>query len=266
MTKLIDSPEWNAVKQHHKEIAGKFCMKEAFIRDPNRFDKFSVTLGDLLFDYSKNLITEKTLPLLIALAERADLSNKTEAMFSGSIINTPEKRAVLHTALRNRSNKPVFFRGQDVMPEINNVLAKMRAFTEQVRSGEWKGFSGKAITDVVNIGIGGSDLGPKMVDTALSAYGMDTLKTHFVSNVDETDIVETLRHLNPETTLFLISSKTAYEFTLMSTSKRMPLICSSSAAFLMLESISFNPKARGPSGSPSAPKLKEFLSVRSGTS
>ena len=208
MTKLIDSPEWNAVKQHHKEIAGKFCMKEAFIRDPNRFDKFSVTLGDLLFDYSKNLITEKTLPLLIALAERADLSNKTEAMFSGSIINTTEKRAVLHTALRNRSNKPVFFRGQDVMPEINNVLAKMRAFTEQVRSGEWKGFSGKAITDVVNIGIGGSDLGPKMVDTALSAYGMDTLKTHFVSNVDETDIVETLRHLNPETTLFLISSKT----------------------------------------------------------
>ena len=178
------------------------------MRDPNRFDKYSVTLGDLLFDYSKNLITEKTLPLLIALAERADLSNKTEAMFSGSIINTTEKRAVLHTALRNRSNKPVFFRGQDVMPEINNVLAKMRAFTEQVRSGEWKGFSGKAITDVVNIGIGGSDLGPKMVDTALSAYGMDTLKTHFVSNVDETDIVETLRHLNPETTLFLISSKT----------------------------------------------------------
>ncbi|MEY4209699.1 MAG: hypothetical protein RLZ92_77 [Pseudomonadota bacterium] len=208
MTKLIDSPEWNAVKQHHKEIAGKFCMKEAFNNDPQRFDKFSVTYGDLLFDFSKNQITEETLPLLIELAKRADLTKKTEAMFTGSIINTTEKRAVLHTALRNRSNKPVYFRGEDVMPEINKVLARMRVFTEQVRSGEWKGFTGKAITDVVNIGIGGSDLGPKMVDTALAPYGMDSLKTHFVSNVDETDIVETLRHLNPETTLFLISSKT----------------------------------------------------------
>lgn len=208
MTKLINSPEWNAVKQHHKEIAGKFCMKEAFKNDPQRFEKFSVTYGDLLFDFSKNLITEQTLPLLIQLAKRADLSEKTEAMFTGSIINTTEKRAVLHTALRNRSNKPVYFRGEDVMPEINKVLARMRVFTEQVRSGEWKGFTGKAITDVVNIGIGGSDLGPKMVDTALASYGMDSLKTHFVSNVDETDIVETLRHLNPETTLFLISSKT----------------------------------------------------------
>ena len=208
MTKLINSPEWNAVKQHHKEIAGKFCMKEAFKNDPQRFDKFSVTYGDLLFDFSKNQITEETLPLLIELAKRADLSEKTEAMFTGSIINTTEKRAVLHTALRNRSNKPVYFRGEDVMPEINKVLARMRVFTEQVRSGEWKGFTGKAITDVVNIGIGGSDLGPKMVDTALASYGMDSLKTHFVSNVDETDIVETLRHLNPETTLFLISSKT----------------------------------------------------------
>lgn len=183
-------------------------MKEAFDKDARRFAKFSVTLDDLLFDYSKNLITEDTLPLLIKLANRAQLSEKTEAMFSGSIINTTEKRAVLHTALRNRSNKPVYFRGQDVMPEINKVLVKMRTFTEQVRSGGWTGYTGKAITDIVNIGIGGSDLGPKMVDTALKPYGKETLKAHFVSNVDQTDIVETLKPLNPETTLFLISSKT----------------------------------------------------------
>jgi len=202
MSKLINSAEWNAVKQHHREIAGKFCMKDAFDKDPQRFDKFSVTFGDLLFDFSKNLITEETLPLLIELASRAELSAKTEAMFSGSIINTTEKRAVLHTALRNRSNKPVLFRGKDVMPEINKVLAKMRVFTEQVRSGAWTGYTGKTITDIVNIGIGGSDLGPKMVDTALAPYGKDGLKAHFVSNVDQTDIVETLKPLNPETTLF----------------------------------------------------------------
>lgn len=183
-------------------------MKDAFDKDDQRFSKFSVTVNDLLFDYSKNLITEETLPLLIKLANRAKLQEATENMFSGSIINTTEKRAVLHTALRNRSNKPVYFRGQDVMPEINKVLAKMRVFTEQVRSGEWTGYTGKAITDIVNIGIGGSDLGPKMVDTALKPYGKSSLKAHFVSNVDDTDIVETLKPLNPETTLFLISSKT----------------------------------------------------------
>ena len=208
MSKLINSPEWLAVKQHHQEIAGKFCMKDAFEKDSQRFAKFSLNFGDLLFDYSKNLITEQTMLLLVNLAIRAQLSEKTEAMFSGSIINTTEKRAVLHTALRNRSNKPVYFRGEDVMPEINKVLNKMRGFTEQVRSGEWKGYTRKAITDIVNIGIGGSDLGPKMVDTALKPYGKETLKAHFVSNVDQTDIVETLKPLNPETTLFLISSKT----------------------------------------------------------
>ena len=208
MSKLIDSAEWNAVKQHHQDIVGKYCMKEAFAKDPLRFQKFSITFGDLLFDFSKNLISDQTLPLLIALANRADLRNKTEAMFSGSIINNTEKRAVLHTALRNRSNKPVYFCGQDVMPEINKVLEKMRDFTEQVRSGEWTGYTGKPITDIVNIGIGGSDMGPKMVDTALAPYGKEGLKAHFVSNVDQTDIVETLKPLNPETTLFLISSKT----------------------------------------------------------
>ena len=208
MSKLINSLEWNAVKQHHKEIAGKYCLKKAFDEGPQRFDNFSLNFGDLLFDYSKNLINDQTLPLLINLAKRAQLSDKTEAMFSGSIINTTEKRAVLHTALRNRSNKPVYFGGKDVMPEINKVLAKMRVFTEQVRSGQWTGYTGKVITDIVNIGIGGSDLGPKMVDTALKPYGKESLKAHFVSNVDQTDIVETLKPLNPETTLFLISSKT----------------------------------------------------------
>ena len=183
-------------------------MKDAFDTDDQRFNKFSIWFNDLLFDYSKNLINEQTMPLLINLANRAELRDKTEAMFSGSIINTTEKRAVLHTALRNRSNKPVYFRGQDVMPEINKVLARMRVFTEQVRSGEWTGYTGKAITDIVNIGIGGSDLGPKMVDTALAPYGKESLKVHFVSNVDQSDIVETLNPLNPETTLFLISSKT----------------------------------------------------------
>jgi glucose-6-phosphate isomerase len=208
MSKLINSAEWHAVKQHHQAIAGKYCMKEAFDNDKQRFNKFSIIYDDLLYDYSKNLINEQTMPLLINLAIRAELSEKTEAMFSGSIINTTEKRAVLHTALRNRSNEPVYFRGQDVMPEINKVLAKMRIFTEQVRSGAWKGYTGKVMTDIVNIGIGGSDLGPKMVDTALKAYGKETLKAHFVSNVDQVDIVETLKPLNPETTLFLISSKT----------------------------------------------------------
>ena len=183
-------------------------MKDAFDNDDQRFNKFSIWFNDLLFDYSKNLINEQTMPLLINLANRADLTSKTEAMFSGSIINTTEKRAVLHTALRNRSNKPVYFRGEDVMPEINQVLARMRVFSEQVRSGEWTGYTGKVITDIVNIGIGGSDLGPKMVDTALKPYGKEGLTVHFVSNVDQTDIVETLKPLNPETTLFLISSKT----------------------------------------------------------
>ena len=148
-------------------------MKDAFAKDDQRFAKFSINSEDILFDFSKNLINEETIPLLISLAERAQLREKTEAMFSGSIINTTEKRAVLHTALRNRSNKPVYFRGQDVMPEINKVLNKMRDFTELVRSGKWTGYTGKAVTDIVNIGIGGSDLGPKMVDTALKPYGKE---------------------------------------------------------------------------------------------
>jgi glucose-6-phosphate isomerase len=207
MSKLTNSVEWNAVKQHHKNIAANFSMKDAFISYKGRFNKFSLFFNDILFDYAKNLITEETIPLLIALADRSSLKQKTEDMFSGSIINTTEGRAVLHTALRNRSSKSVFVGDQDVMPQINRELAKMRIFSERVRSGEWKGYSGKSITDIVNIGIGGSDLGPKMVTTALKPYARPDLNIHFVSNVDQADIVTTLNKLDPETTLFLVASK-----------------------------------------------------------
>lgn len=207
MSKLSESPAWTALLQHYKELAN-MNLRQAFLDDSQRFTHFSHTLDDLLFDYSKNRINSQTLPLLIKLAEQVELKKNIDAMFSGEIINNTEERAVLHTALRNRSNTPVMVQGQDVMPDINKVLAKMREFCDQVHSGAWQGYSGKAITDVVNIGIGGSDLGPKMVSTALTPYAFDSLKVHFISNIDQADIVETLKPLNPETTLFLISSKT----------------------------------------------------------
>ncbi len=207
MSKLTNSVEWNAIKQHYKEIAANFSMKDAFNSDKERFNKFSQSFNDILFDYSKNLITEETISLLFALANQAGLKQQTEAMFTGAIINTTERRAVLHTALRNRSNKPVFVGNQDVMPQINRELEKMRVFSQRVRSGEWKGYTGKSMTDIVNIGIGGSDLGPKMVTTALKPYAHPDLNIHFVSNVDQADIITTLDKLAPETTLFLIASK-----------------------------------------------------------
>ena len=165
-------------------------------------------VGEILFDYSKNRITDKTMASTVDLAGMQAGLEQIEAMFSGEKINTTEERAVLHTALRNRSNDPVFVDGQDVMPQINRVLDRMRSFTEAVRSGEWKGYTGKAITDIVNIGIGGSDLGPKMVCEALKPYAKPDLQVHFVSNVDSTDLVETLKKINPETCLFLVASKT----------------------------------------------------------
>ncbi len=183
-------------------------MRDLFAADSARFDKFSLRFEDILFDYSKNRITEETVGLLLDLARQARLSDAIEAMFTGQKINVTEKRAVLHIALRNRSNRPIFVDGQDVMPEVNRVLGKMRAFSDAVRSGEWRGFTGKRITDVVNIGIGGSDLGPKMVVRALTPYVHPQMHFHFVSNVDGTDISETLARVNPETTLFLIASKT----------------------------------------------------------
>jgi glucose-6-phosphate isomerase len=183
-------------------------IRTLFADDPKRFEGFSLTLDDLLFDYSKNRITDKTLSLLIDLANQAKLAEQIAAMFGGEKINNTEERAVLHVALRNRSNRPIFVDGQDVMPQVNHVLGKMRAFSEAVRSGAWRGYTGKAITDVVNIGIGGSDLGPKMVTIALTPYTSPNLRSHFVSNVDGTDIAEVLKAVNPETTLFLIASKT----------------------------------------------------------
>jgi len=198
---------WKALTAHF-ESAQDMDMTELFAQDAARFDKFSTRFGDdLLVDYSKNLINEETLQHLFALAKETELQSAIEAMFSGEAINQTEGRAVLHTALRNRSNKPVMVDGEDVMPAVNAVLEKMKSFTDRVIGGEWKGYTGKAITDIVNIGIGGSDLGPYMVTEALAPY-KNHLNLHFVSNVDGTHIVETLKKVNPETTLFLIASKT----------------------------------------------------------
>ena len=198
---------WKELEKHFSENRN-MTIKDLFKADPNRFNNFSLKFNDdFLVDFSKNRITEDTLSLLIKLAEETDLKNAIEAMFTGEKINVTEDRAVLHTALRNQSDSPVLVDGQDVMPEVRKVLAKIKAFTEKVISGEWKGYTGKAITDVVNIGIGGSDLGPCMITMALTPYH-NHLKSHFVSNVDGTHIAETLKECDPETTLFLVASKT----------------------------------------------------------
>lgn len=207
MLKLVESPAWQALVEHQREIA-QLHMRDSFAADPARFERFSLQFDDILFDYSKNRITVRTMALLLDLARQSDLGQRIEAMFNGDKINTTEGRAVLHTTLRNRSNTAVYVDGQDVMPEVNRVLDKMREFSSAVRSGEWKGYTGKAITDIVNIGIGGSDLGPKMVCEALKPYARPDLQVHFVSNVDSSDLVETLKLVNPETVLFLVASKT----------------------------------------------------------
>ena len=204
---VSQTPAWQALAKHHDQVA-PLTMRHLFESDPQRFDKFSLRFGDILFDYSKNRVTAETMTLLLALAEQAGLGEKIKAMFSGQKINATEDRAVLHIALRNRSNRPIMVDGQDVMPEVNRVLSKMRTFSEAIRSGKWRGFSGKPISDVVNIGIGGSDLGPKMVTLALTPYTQAGLHSHFVSNIDSNDLAEVLKTLNPETTLFLIASKT----------------------------------------------------------
>ncbi|MGF1753067.1 glucose-6-phosphate isomerase [Vibrio makurazakiensis] len=198
---------WKALTEHF-ESAQDMDMKELFAQDAKRFESFSTRFGsDILVDYSKNLIDAETMQHLFALANETEVKSAIEAMFSGDAINKTEGRSVLHTALRNRSDKPVMVDGKDVMPAVNAVLAKMELFTHRIVSGEWKGYTGKEITDVVNIGIGGSDLGPYMVTEALTPY-KTRLNMHFVSNVDGTHIVETLKPLNPETTLFLVASKT----------------------------------------------------------
>lgn len=207
MSGLTELPAWRALEKHHQEMT-ETHMRDLFAQDPGRFERFSLRFDDILFDFSKNRISEKTMNLLIDLAQQANLSEAIEAMFGGKKINNTEQRAVLHVALRNRSNRPIHVDGSDVMPEVNGVLAQMRQFCDKVRSGTWRGFSGKPITHVVNIGIGGSDLGPKMVVKALTPYVHPGLKLHFVSNVDGSDIAETLKVAPPETTLFLVASKT----------------------------------------------------------
>ncbi len=206
MSKLKETPAWKALEAHYDKVKD-LHMRDLFAEDPERFSKFSLRYDDLLLDYSKNRITAETHELLLGLARENEVQARAQRMFAGEKINFTEQRAVLHTALRNRSNAPVLVDGEDVMPAVNEVLAHMRQFVESVRSGKWTGYTGKPITDVVNIGIGGSDLGPVMVTEALIPYA-GALQVHFVSNVDGSQIDDTLKHLDPQTTLFLVASKT----------------------------------------------------------
>jgi len=198
---------WKALGTHHQEVS-KLQLKDLFTADPDRFASFSLQMDDLLVDYSKNLITSETMELLHQLANEVKLKEAIESMFQGDVINETENRAVLHTALRNQSSDPVMVNGQDVMPDVKRVLHQMHKFSDAINSGSWKGFTGSPITDVVNIGIGGSDLGPLMVSEALKFYDIPNINLHFVSNVDGTHMMETLKPLSPESTLFIIASKT----------------------------------------------------------
>ncbi|MFH1782095.1 MAG: glucose-6-phosphate isomerase [Candidatus Omnitrophota bacterium] len=203
----LKTRSWGSLKKHFEKI-NFLNMKDLFCEDPGRFNKFSIKFDEILLDYSKNIITEDTLKLLIGLAEEVDLKDAIEKMFSGDRINETENRSVLHIALRNRSNTPIYVQCQDVMPEVNSVLSQMKEFSENIISGAWKGYAGEKIKNIVNIGIGGSDLGPVMVTEALKPYKKQGLDSYFVSNVDATHITETLNGLNPEDTLFIIASKT----------------------------------------------------------
>jgi glucose-6-phosphate isomerase len=198
---------WAKLKDHYNEIHNKH-MVDMFNEDPERADNFSIIFNEILIDYSKNRINAETKKLLIELAEEVDLKGAINSMFTGEKINLTERRAVLHVALRNRLNAPIYVDNQDVMPDINKVLDKMKSFSDEVISGKWKGYTGKQITDIVNIGIGGSALGPLMVTKALRPYKIPHINVHFVSNVDGSQIAETLSKIDPERTMFLISSKT----------------------------------------------------------
>jgi glucose-6-phosphate isomerase len=209
---LTSEPTWQQLQDFYDKNSSKLVIKDLFEQDPNRFKNFSLKLdtphdGDILLDYSKNRITSEVLKLLLALARARKLEEARDAMFAGQKINFTEDRAVLHTALRNRSNKPILVDGKDVTPDVNAVLEHMKQFTNSVLSGQWKGYTGKPITDVVNIGIGGSDLGPLMVTEALKAYGRG-LRLHFVSNIDGTHLAEVLKKVDAESVLFIIASKT----------------------------------------------------------
>lgn len=203
----VRTAAWKGLKAHFKVMKDR-QQKDLFIEDTDRFSRYSIRFEDILVDYSKNIITDETLRLLVELALEADVPAAVRKMFSGDLINETEGRAALHTALRNRSNTPVFLNNRDIMPEVNAVLGRMERFSSRIIDGHWKGYTGKAITDIVNIGIGGSDLGPVMVTEALRPYCKPHIRTHFVSNIDGTHIAETLKGLSPETTLFMIASKT----------------------------------------------------------
>jgi glucose-6-phosphate isomerase len=203
-----DTKAWQQLQEHYQTEIKGVHMRSLFAADPQRFSRYSLTLDDILFDYSKNIVSDKTLGLLRQLAEESKVKEAIEAMFTGEKINQTEDRSVLHTALRNLSGTPVYSDGKDVMPDVLRVLAQMKAFCKRIHSGEWKGYSGKKIKYIVNIGIGGSDLGPVMVTEALRPYWVAGIQAHFISNVDGTQIVETLKEVTPEETLFLIASKT----------------------------------------------------------
>jgi glucose-6-phosphate isomerase len=207
MKSITESNQWRALEQHWAEME-TVSMRELFEQDPERFDRMSLETCGMLLDYSKNRVTDETLDLLFQLARELDLEGWIRRMFAGDELNNTEHRPVLHTALRNRSNRPVFVDGEDVMPAVNEVLERMGHFANSVRTGEWRGYTGKRITDVVNIGIGGSNLGPLMVSEALAHYHLPDLRVHFVSNVDGTHLAETLKPLDPKRTLFIVASKT----------------------------------------------------------
>jgi glucose-6-phosphate isomerase len=198
---------WKDLQAHYDDQMSEVHLRDLFARDAGRFDRFSLRFEDILVDFSKNIITRETMNLLLVLAASFNMKEEIEKMFAGEKINETEDRAVLHIALRNRSNRPVFVDGADVMPEVNAVLSQMERFCGQLHSGDWKGYSGKRITDIVNIGIGGSDLGVHLLAEALRPYWLKGIRTHYVSNVDGTHIVETLKEVDPETTLFMVASK-----------------------------------------------------------
>ncbi len=207
MPALTELPAWQALTRHHAVMQDR-QMRDLFAADAERFQRFSLRLGDFLLDYSKNRVTAETMRLLVQLAHEAGVETWRERMFSGQRINNTENRAVLHVALRNRADRPILVDGQDVMPEVNRVLAQMRAFSEAVRGGAWRGATGHTVTDVVNIGIGGSDLGPLMASEALEPFHQEGLASHFVSNVDGSHIHQVLQRCRPERTLFIVASKT----------------------------------------------------------
>ncbi|HWJ92612.1 MAG TPA: hypothetical protein VNR87_15955, partial [Flavisolibacter sp.] len=198
---------WKSLQQHHESMK-KVHMRTIFAKDPQRFSKFSFSFEDFLIDFSKNIVTEETLKLLLQLCTECKLHEAIEAMFEGELINETEQRSVLHTALRNFSGKPAYASGKNIMEDVSRVQKQMKEFCSKIHSGEWKGYTGKKIRFIVNIGIGGSDLGPLMVTEALKPYWKEGIQPFFVSNVDATHIIETLKKVNPEETLFLIASKT----------------------------------------------------------